>query len=156
MKKAGARKALKFFEDNYIMICNLETKDEEGCANKCLEILKKYVNDMPTSTKNKNKINFMDIKEKEIAIHFTNQKQLVELVDYLKAYDYEYGTGGNRHWMDSMDRIKDLGCGYFSSGNQYLTLDRSKNHYPKNYVSCGLGYKAIKYDFKDIEWDVSI
>lgn len=43
MKKAGARKALEFFEDNYIMICSLESKDEEGCANKCLDILKKYV-----------------------------------------------------------------------------------------------------------------
>ena len=43
MKKAGARKALKFFEDNYIMICSLETREEEGCTDKCLDILKKYV-----------------------------------------------------------------------------------------------------------------
>lgn len=43
MKKAGARKALKFFEDNYIMIHSLESKGEEGCTDKCLEILKKYI-----------------------------------------------------------------------------------------------------------------
>ena len=43
MKKAGARKALKFFEENYTMIYSLETKNEEGCTDKCLEILKKYV-----------------------------------------------------------------------------------------------------------------
>lgn len=43
MKKAGARKALKFFEDNYIMIHSLETKDEEGCTDKCLKMLKNYI-----------------------------------------------------------------------------------------------------------------
>ena len=42
-KKSGAKKALQFFEDNFIMINSLQAKGEEGCASKCLEILKKYV-----------------------------------------------------------------------------------------------------------------
>ena len=62
MKKAGARKALEFFEDNYIMICSLESKDEEGCANKCLDMLKKYVKnidkELDDSTK---KVNLKEI-----------------------------------------------------------------------------------------------
>ena len=52
MKKAGAKKALKFFEENYIMICGLETKDEEGCADKCLEILRKYVDNTTVTQQN--------------------------------------------------------------------------------------------------------
>ena len=48
MAKAGARKALKFFEDNYIMIHSLETKDEEGCTDKCLEMLKKICGNTTT------------------------------------------------------------------------------------------------------------
>lgn len=43
MKKVDMRKALKFFEDNYVMINSLETKDEKGCTDKCLEILKRHV-----------------------------------------------------------------------------------------------------------------
>lgn len=52
MKKAGARKALKFFEENYIMICGLEAKDEEGCTDKCLEILRKYVENITVTQQN--------------------------------------------------------------------------------------------------------
>lgn len=52
MKKVGARKALKFFEENYIMICGLETKDEEGCTDKCLEILRKYVEHITVTQQN--------------------------------------------------------------------------------------------------------
>lgn len=52
MKKAGARKALKFFEENYIMICGLETKGEEGCADKCLEMLRKYVENTTVTQQN--------------------------------------------------------------------------------------------------------
>ena len=52
MKKAGAKKALKFFEENYIMICGLEAKDEEGCADKCLEILRKYVENIKVTQQN--------------------------------------------------------------------------------------------------------
>lgn len=52
MKKAGARKALKFFEENYIMICGLETKEEKGCADKCLEILRKYVENTTVTQQN--------------------------------------------------------------------------------------------------------
>lgn len=42
-KKVGARKALQFFKDNYIMISSCEAKREEGCAEKCLNMLEKYV-----------------------------------------------------------------------------------------------------------------
>lgn len=52
MKKAGARKALKFFEENYIMICGLEAKDEKGCADKCLEILRKYIENTTVTQQN--------------------------------------------------------------------------------------------------------
>ena len=45
MQDTEAKKALKFFKENYIMIYNLETKKEKGCTDKCLEILEKYVND---------------------------------------------------------------------------------------------------------------
>lgn len=38
-KKVGARKALQFFKDNYIMISSCEAKREEGCAEKCLNML---------------------------------------------------------------------------------------------------------------------
>ena len=41
MRKVGIRKALEFFEENYPMICGLEAKNEKGCADKCLEILRK-------------------------------------------------------------------------------------------------------------------
>lgn len=43
MKKAGARKSLQFFKDNLTMIRSLEAKDEEGCSEKCLNILQRYV-----------------------------------------------------------------------------------------------------------------
>lgn len=42
-KKVGARKALQFFKDNYIMISSCEAKREEGCTEKCLNMLEKYV-----------------------------------------------------------------------------------------------------------------
>lgn len=45
-KKAGARKSLEFFKDNLTMIYSLETKCEEGCAEKCLEIIQKYVDNI--------------------------------------------------------------------------------------------------------------
>ena len=101
------------------------------------------------------KIRFCDIKETEIAIHFTNQTQLEKLVDYLKAYGYDYGTSKNQK-PDDMDNIKELGIRYFSGAdNQYLTLDRSRGYHPKNYVSCGLGYKATKYNFSNIDWNIT-
>lgn len=42
-KKVGARQALQFFRDNIIMISSCEAKREEGCAEKCLSMLEKYV-----------------------------------------------------------------------------------------------------------------
>ena len=100
-----------------------------------------------------NKIKFCDIAEPHIAIHFSTQMQLEKLVDYLKAYGYYYGTGGS-----DLCEIKELGIRYFThnefNDSRYLSLDRSKSHYHGNYVSCGLGYEDIKYDFKEIEWNV--
>lgn len=101
------------------------------------------------------KIKFCDIKEAEIAINFTTQTQLERLVDYLKAYGYDYGTGNQEYPINFIDNIKELGIGYFGEDNRYLTLDRSKRHHPRNYVSCGKGYKATLYDFKDIDWNVA-
>lgn len=56
MKKVAARKALKFFEENYIMICGLETKDDEGCADKCLEILRKYAENNTIAQQNASEV----------------------------------------------------------------------------------------------------
>lgn len=39
MKKSN-EKAVKFFEDNIIMLTSLEAPGERGCAEKCLRILK--------------------------------------------------------------------------------------------------------------------
>ncbi|MBD5534566.1 MAG: hypothetical protein HDQ99_02680 [Lachnospiraceae bacterium] len=96
------------------------------------------------------KIKFCNINEIEIAIHFTTQTQLEKFVDYLKAYGYDYGTGGS-----NIDEIKGLGVRYFGENNQYLTLDRSKTYHSRNYCSCGKGYRATLYDFKDIDWNVA-
>ena len=38
--KITAQDALKFFDDNYIMISTLETSLERGCTEKCLSMLK--------------------------------------------------------------------------------------------------------------------
>lgn len=107
--------------------------------------------------RNMKKIKFCDIEESKIAIHFTNTAQLEKLVDYLKAYGYDYGTGkqGKEYPLNNMDRIKDLGVHYFGKDNMYLTLDRSKKHHPRNYVSCGLGAKAKKYNFSSIDWNIT-
>lgn len=43
MRKVGMRKALEFFEEQYATICSLEAKSEKGCADKCLEMLRKAV-----------------------------------------------------------------------------------------------------------------
>lgn len=100
------------------------------------------------------KIKFIDIAEPYIGIHFTSQAQLEKLVDYLKAYGYDYGTGNNNP-LNCIDNIKELGIRYFSSPeNQYLSLDRSKLYHPRNYVSCGKGYKDILYNFSDINWNI--
>lgn len=100
-----------------------------------------------------NKIKFCDITEPYIAIHFSTQAQLEKLVGYLNAYGYHYGTAGS-----DLCGIKELGIRYFFHNefldSRYLSLDRSKSHYHGNYVSCGLGYKDVKYDFKEIDWNV--
>ena len=106
---------------------------------------------------NTEKIKFCDIEESEIAIHFANTAQLEKLVDFLKAYGYDYGTGkqGKEYPLNNMDNIKELGLHYFGKDNMYLTLDRSKKHHPRNYVSCGLGAKVKKYNFSSIDWNIT-
>lgn len=93
---------------------------------------------------------FSEIYEVNIAIHFENQQQLEKLVDYLKAYGYNYGTGKDSNILE----IKWLGIRYFSENNQYLSLDRSKRYHPRNYVSCGKGHDDIIYEFNEINWNV--
>ena len=51
--KAGKRKAIKFFEDNYIMIHSLQSSEEQGCADKCLELLKKSDEDTTCTVQEK-------------------------------------------------------------------------------------------------------
>ncbi len=42
MDGAATKKAVQFFEDNFTMISSLESKNERGCAEKILNILKKH------------------------------------------------------------------------------------------------------------------
>lgn len=102
------------------------------------------------------KINFFDIQDPEIAIHFDSQKELNDLVDYLKKYDYDYGTGKQIEGVNDISSIKELGVRYFGGkDNQYITLDRRKKYHPRNYCSCGKGRYAVEYEFHDIEMDPS-
>lgn len=41
--KVTAKKALAFFEENLCMIASLESKEEKGSAEKCLQMLRAYV-----------------------------------------------------------------------------------------------------------------
>ena len=41
--KVRDKDALQFFEDNFCMISSLEAKSEDGCAEKCLAILKHHI-----------------------------------------------------------------------------------------------------------------
>lgn len=92
------------------------------------------------------KINFFSIKEPNIAIHFSTQKQLDELCNILYKLGYKFGTAGN-----NVQEIKELGIKYFSgTDNQYLSLER--NSYGDKYVSCGIGYKDTKYNFNDLNF----
>lgn len=93
---------------------------------------------------------FCDIKEEHIAIHFTNQEQLEKLVDYLKAYGYDYGTGNS-----DINEIKELTVRYFGKDNQYLSLDRSKRYHPRNFCSCCKGWQDVCYDFGRIDWNIT-
>lgn len=51
MQKVSAKKALQFFEDNFIMIHSLEAKSKKGCAEKCLKLLQQIVNDRAVNNK---------------------------------------------------------------------------------------------------------
>lgn len=94
------------------------------------------------------KINFFSIKEPNIAIHFSTQEQLEKLCDILDNLGYKFGTG-----KSSIQEIKELGIRYFAgTNNQYLSLD--KNSYGQKFVSCGLGYKDVKYNFNMIDWNL--
>ena len=93
---------------------------------------------------------FFDIKEKHIAIRFTNQEQLEKLVDYLKFYGYNYGTNKD----NNLDEIKELSVSYFGKDNCYLSLDRSKRCYPRNFCSCGKGWQDVCYDFSRLDWNI--
>ena len=95
------------------------------------------------------RVKFIDIKDECVAIYFSNQSQLNKLVDCLKAYRYDYGTGGT-----NPDEIKELGVRYFAGkDNQYLSLDRRKGHQP--FISCGISRRdGAVYDFEDIDWSI--
>lgn len=94
------------------------------------------------------KINFFSIKEPNIAIHFSTQEQLESLCDILDNLGYAFGTEGS-----SVQEIKELGIRYFAgTDNQYLSLD--KDLCGRKFVSCGIGYQDVKYDFNRIEWNL--
>ncbi|HCL4455200.1 TPA: hypothetical protein N2D10_003227 [Clostridium botulinum] len=97
-------------------------------------------------------INFNDIKDNYIAIEFDNSEELRKLTNYLKLYNYDYGTVDN---SDPNEISEYLGVSYFGGDNKFLSLDRSKEHYPKNYVCCGKGYKDTCYKFNEINWNVA-
>ena len=93
-------------------------------------------------------IKFKDIKNDYIAIEFENSFELSNLVNYLKKYNYDYGTGGS----DICDVSNYLGFEYFED-NKCLSLDRSRQQHPKDFVSCGKGYKDVCYKFSEIDWE---
>ena len=43
MKKAGVKDTLRLYKDNFVMITSLEVSDEQVCADKCLQMLEKHV-----------------------------------------------------------------------------------------------------------------
>lgn len=95
------------------------------------------------------KILFSAITFSKIAIHFKTQKELEDIVDYLKNLGYQYGTGKS----NDMDAIKDLGVHYFGKEEErWISLDRSKKYCSNNFCSCGKGFDAVQYEYKDIEW----
>lgn len=95
-------------------------------------------------------IKFTDIKEENISIHFNTHLELQKLIDYLKILEYVYGTGSD----NDLGEIKRYNLSYFTKNNQYLSLDRSKRHSSRKFVSCGRGYKDTCYEFKDIDWNI--
>lgn len=96
------------------------------------------------------KIKFKDIKSDYISIEFENSFELSKLVNYLKKYNYDYGTG---EYNNDIYGISDLGAEYFGN-NKFLSLDRSRQHHPRDYVSCGKGYRDVCYKFSEIDWEV--
>ena len=94
-------------------------------------------------------IRFKDIKDSCIAIEFKNSLELSKLVGYLNKHNYDYGTG---EYNNDVREIDYLGIEYFGD-NKFLSLDRSKQHHPKDFVSCGKGYKDVHYKFSEIDWE---
>ena len=72
--------------------------------------------------------------------------ELEKLLRILEKYEYDYGTNG-----ESVSKIIHLGIEYFGD-NKYLSLDRSKQHYHKDYVSCEWGRRDVVYSFSKIEF----
>ena len=95
-------------------------------------------------------IKFKDIKNDYVAIEFENFLELSKLVNYLKEYKYDYGTGGCNN--DICEISNYLVMEYFED-NKYLSLDRSRQQHPKDFVSCGKGYKDVCYKFSEIDWE---
>ena len=103
-----------------------------------------------TSTNNlTSKIKFVDIPEKEIAIGFKNKRQLKDLVEKLKAFEYKFGTGNG-----SLDELLYYYRQPYNDDFEYISLDRSKTHCPYNYISYGIGYKDKVYHYNDIDWRI--
>ena len=93
-------------------------------------------------------INFSDIKEDIISVHFDTRQELEYLVDNLRKLGYVYGTGKMdndvRNVLDNYGKLK----------SSCLTLDRTRDYIESNWVSVGKHQSAISYEFKDIEWDI--
>lgn len=92
-------------------------------------------------------INFSDIKEDIISVHFDTRQELEYFVDNLRKLGYVYGTG-------KMDNdVRNVLDNYGKLESSYLTLDRTRDYIESNWVSIGKHKNAISYDFKDIEWE---
>jgi|688.fasta_scaffold793524_3 hypothetical protein len=97
-------------------------------------------------------VKFIDIKEHNIAIECNNKKQLCELVDYLKIFGYDYGTGETDN---NVEDIKLLDMYYFGD-KCFISLDRNKTCHSRNYASCGKGYQDTCYKFSQIDWNICL
>lgn len=110
MRKVSNKKALQFFEDNFIMINSLESKSEKGCAEKCLKLLRQILNDK--STNNKESV-WHGRKEhpkdhKDIIVRDTNGREYDN--HYWTGHAYysyvEFNDGSRYGWCSDVDIVE--------------------------------------------------
>lgn len=103
MQKVSNKKALLFFEDNFIMIRSLEAKNESGCAEKCLKLLRQTVSDKAVNDKESI---WHDRKE-----HPKDHKDIIVRDVDGREYDSHYWTGYAYYsYVESDDDSRDGWC----------------------------------------------